>query len=850
MIIKNLDRKLIFYDFEVFQNANFWLVVLIDYETNEKTEIINNSDELKEFYELHKNDIFIGYNNKNYDRWIWLGILLNDDPCRINKELIEKGVKPYKVLNKKYKEFQFYNYDVADIMHSLKQYEGFLGHLIKESDVPFDLDRPLTDEEIQQTLFYCGHDVEETIKVFEHKKGDFEAQHLLIDMYDELSCDDFIKTKAQLTAFVLGGVKQPRIDDEFDFVFPNTLQLHKYKYIKDWFDNPRNKTYGRQLKTKVANGLEVTVGYGGIHGALPNTVLKNKIITHCDVASLYPSLMIVYDLLSRNVLDKNIYKEIKAERIKLKHAGDIRQQALKIILNATYGILKDRNSSLFDPRQSNSVCICGQLLMLDLLEKIEHLGLVYQMNTDAINIAFDTQEQFEQAKQIASEWEKRTGLDLEWDIYESFYQRDVNNYVAFEKNGKVDSKGCMKQKKGLDYDLPIITKSIIEYLKNGTPIEDYINNENRLIEYQQITKASSLYKNSFYGTVKKIKKVINGKEKEVTICDEGFNILEKVNRVFASKDINDKGIFKVKNEFKVEKLAGTPERCFIDNDDIINKSVPEKLDKQWYIDLAKKTLNDFLSSENKEIKKSKEEELLNVLNKNYDNFYDVLEDIKINTKVTNAILPNYILIDAFKKYGKVKKLNNCLIVFKTLYNKKNITETALKKANLLQDDIINILKKYSSYDEKKHKYEKLNSRDAIIEIFDILPNEDESIDKKILQEFKLYDDCSLKDETIDSNILFIMGTNDTHNPSIIAYNLKYGTCNILKVPKDIFNILPIREKDFIYSKKIERRNKIKVIGKDDKGINQIGYKENEYEWWLTQYDVIKRNIKDNFEEEI
>ena len=74
MIIKNLDRKLIFYDFEVFQNANFWLVVLIDYETNEKTEIINNSDELKEFYELHKNDIFIGYNNKNYDRWIWWGI--------------------------------------------------------------------------------------------------------------------------------------------------------------------------------------------------------------------------------------------------------------------------------------------------------------------------------------------------------------------------------------------------------------------------------------------------------------------------------------------------------------------------------------------------------------------------------------------------------------------------------------------------------------------------------------------------------------------------------------------------------------------------------------------------------
>lgn len=39
----------IFYDFEVFKYD--WLVVFIDYDTKEKTVIINNVEELRTFYE-------------------------------------------------------------------------------------------------------------------------------------------------------------------------------------------------------------------------------------------------------------------------------------------------------------------------------------------------------------------------------------------------------------------------------------------------------------------------------------------------------------------------------------------------------------------------------------------------------------------------------------------------------------------------------------------------------------------------------------------------------------------------------------------------------------------------------
>ena len=42
-----------------------------------------------------------------------------------------------------------------------------------------------------------------------------------------------------------------------------------------------------------------------------------------------------------------------------------------------------------------------------------------------------------------------------------------------------------------------------------------------------------------------------------------------------------------------EKFANTPNNCFINNDNIINISVPAKLDKQWYIDLAKERLQQF-----------------------------------------------------------------------------------------------------------------------------------------------------------------------------------------------------------------------------------------------------------------
>ena len=61
------------------------------------------------------------------------------------------------------------------------------------------------------------------------------------------------------------------------------------------------------------------------------------------------------------------------------------------------------------------------------------------------------------------------------------------------------------------------------------------------------------------------------------------------------------GLFKVKRTLNkeglevdsVQKVANNSEHIFIDNDDVTNKKCPDYLDKQWYINEAKKRLKSF-----------------------------------------------------------------------------------------------------------------------------------------------------------------------------------------------------------------------------------------------------------------
>lgn len=563
----------IFYDFEVFKHL--WLVVFVDYDSKKGKVIINDVDMLKRFYESFKHDVFIGYNSRQYDQYIFKGLLLGYDPFFVSNKLIQEGVKGYKVVKKSY-AIPFNNFDITTGFHSLKQLEGFMGSKIKELSVSFDLDRSLTKQEIEEVVEYCKHDVLQTIEVFDNRKEEFESQLALIDAF-HLNMSLFNKTKAQLSAHILNAEKQPDREDEFNITFPDTLRIKKYKHIFDWYKNDENMDYKKSLDIDVS-GVPHIFAWGGLHGAIPK-YKDEGIILCCDVASLYPSIMIEYGFISRNVKDPLKYIEIRDARLELKRKKDPKQAPFKIVLNSTYGAMKDPFNPLYDPLMANNVCVAGQLLLLDLIEKVEPYCKLIQSNTDGVFMKVEKESDIQVIKEAAKEWEQRTRLELEWEVFHKIYQKDVNNYIILDKNGKYKSKGAyVKKLSNLDYDLPIVNKALINYFTKGIELEETINSCKELREFQKIVKVSSKYKYAIYGEER---------------------VPEKVLRVFASMDENAKGVFKVKTEERIEKIANTPEKCFINNDTILGVAVPEHLDKQYYIDVARKRLNDFLGISNR-----------------------------------------------------------------------------------------------------------------------------------------------------------------------------------------------------------------------------------------------------------
>lgn len=559
-----------FIDFECFKHL--WTAVIIDPITKKETVIVNDRQKLEDYYNQHSTEIFIGYNIRGYDQYILKGILCDFNPYEISQWIIQDK-KPGYAFSNMFRKFPLIFYDVSNKYNSLKQLEGFMGNDIRETTIPFDYEGEFTQDMIDEVIHYNRHDVEQTIEVFLQTKSDFDAQLDLVKTFN-LPLSYMSKTKAQVSAAALGCERKSH-NDEWEVSFVDTIKLNRYDFVRRWFKNPNNYKNGDKLEVEVS-GVPHTFGLGGLHGAPAEPLHRKGLIIHVDVTSYYPSLMIEYDLLSRNVKDKSVFKQVYDKRVALKKAGKKKEQApYKIILNSTFGITNDVYSLAYDPRRNHEVCINGQLLLLDLLEKLEGHCELIQSNTDGIIIQIpDTQEAFDKIDDICYEWEKRTRMSLGFDIIKEIYQKDVNNYVFTFENGKYERKGAyVKELSPLDNDLPIINEALVNYMTKGIPIERTINECYNLIDFQKIVRIQGTY---LYG------------------WHNGKKLVDKTFRVFASTNSNDTYIGKQKLEgATIEKFANTPDHCFIENQEVKGKRTDNRLDKNWYIELAKKRLKDY-----------------------------------------------------------------------------------------------------------------------------------------------------------------------------------------------------------------------------------------------------------------
>lgn len=567
---------MIAYDFEVFRYD--WLVVMIDPSKPEPYIIINDVGALKKVYEQYKNDIWIGFNSRHYDQYILKGLLCGFNAWDINDYIINQGNAGWSYSSLLRKIFLI-NYDVAPLNNSLKQLEGFQGHNIHESSVDFRINRKLTKAEIQETVKYCTNDVEEALNVLAANIDDFKALLWLVKEF-KFPLSYMSKTKAQISAEILECEKVER-NDEWELYTLDCVRLSKYKKAAAWFMDDKNHDYKKSFSMEVA-GIKHVFAWGGVHGAREKYHYrcdKDHLMLHVDVESFYPRLMIWHDLLTRNAKKPERFKQIFERRMQLKHEGKKKEQApLKIVINGTYGICKDKTSKAYDPRNANLICVNGQLLLLDLIEKLEAVPSfeLIQSNTDGLIIKIHRRD-FDLVDDICYEWEKRTDMKLGFDYVREIWQKDVNNYVFTDFDGGVERKGAyVKELSPMDNDLPIINKSLVDYMLKGVPVEKTINACDDLIGFQKICKLTSKFS---------------------CVTHKGKDYTNKCYRIFASNDDRDDTVYKIKTHSdgreQLFKFANTSDRSFIENGDITGAKVPAKLNKQWYIDLAMERLKQY-----------------------------------------------------------------------------------------------------------------------------------------------------------------------------------------------------------------------------------------------------------------
>lgn len=585
--------RLITYDCEVF--AHDWLVVFKDTETGRYTAIWNDNEALK--MALSEDCVYIGFNSKHYDQFIIKAIALGYSAEEIKKvnDYIINGGQGWECPMLRDQFFRFNNVDIKDDMQmglSLKAIEGHLGMSVEESTVSFDIDRPLTEEEKKETLKYCIHDVDTTEKLVELRTDYLKNKINLGKMagLDEIKAMGM--TNAKLTAAMLKASPQPH-DDERKYVYPDNLRKEFIPpEVFEFFDKMYDPSisdkdlFSGKLNLNIGE-CPVTLGYGGIHGAIPNFFweeTEDRGIWNEDVGSYYPHLCTINGYTSRNIPSPQVYEDILERRMQAKAAGDkVTANALKLVCNTTYGCLLNKYNDLFDPLMGRSVCISGQLYLLELAEhcyqEIEGLRIV-QLNTDGIMVECNKKD-YDKLTEICKEWQERTGFDLEEDTVVKIAQKDVNNYVEVQPGGKAKAKGGYLVKGiapagafNVNNSCVIVATALKEYFVNGTPVEDTINACDDIFQFQIIAKAGAKYREAYH--------LVDGEQVPV----------QKVNRVYATADTRYGKLFKVKAENDATaKIEMLPEHCIIDNDNHLTIS---DVDKSFYIDMAKKRVNDFL----------------------------------------------------------------------------------------------------------------------------------------------------------------------------------------------------------------------------------------------------------------
>ena len=545
------------------------------YDLNNKQYIqLWNKGEIKDFYYKNIDSIWVGHNNTDYDNHILQAIIKDKDPWLVSQDIIVNRKRYYLDIKLNY-------YDLMQLHPgSLKVMEAAVGKNISESEVDFNIDRPLTPEEKLEVEKYNRDDLDQTVQDLQLSKSEFQLGLDLIKEFN-LSFDALHYSEAQLAEHALNVKKDssfiniPVRPTMYPQMKINNKDIVAY-YLSEGF-----RTNNKPVFTIC--DLEHQMGAGGIHAGRKKC--QYDWAYYFDVSGYYNLVMINYNLFSRAMSEesKKKYEFMYHEQLRLKKIDPIKRAVYKRVLLAVFGAQMNEHSAFYDPWVGALVPIVGQLFLVDLLEKLEGKVELIQSNTDGIIAKPLPDVSDEELLDIVKEWQERTGFVLKMDKIYDIYQRDVNNYMYRDDKGVIHTKGeavgyyerWSNPLEGNSYNSkePIIIQyCIVEYLMNKIkPEYTIVKYANELRMFQWICKLNSFDYLTFekHGEVER---------------------LQKVNRCFASKE---PGMIYKNKKGKHDKYSNLPDQVFVWNHslDVLDR---KNIDFVYYARRAYERINEFI----------------------------------------------------------------------------------------------------------------------------------------------------------------------------------------------------------------------------------------------------------------
>lgn len=270
----------IVFDCEVF--AHDWLFVFKAHNSEDANPyriFHNDAEGVKEF--IKARPLLCGFNVKGYDSHVLRAVCddWTNPQIKALNDWIIGGKNGWEYPGIREARVYFDYFDLMDDMQmglSLKAIEGHLGMDIRESTVSFDLDRPLTEDELAETIYYCKHDVDATERLLEERKTYLKNKIMIGQLCGLPPEKSLYMTNAKLTAAYLQAEKPAKPwADEREYKYPDNLRWEFIPpEVKAFFDQLHDKTipddelWKKKLDLMVGD-CPCVLGFGGIHGAAP-----------------------------------------------------------------------------------------------------------------------------------------------------------------------------------------------------------------------------------------------------------------------------------------------------------------------------------------------------------------------------------------------------------------------------------------------------------------------------------------------------------------------------------------------------------------------------------------------------